>query len=137
LRVHAANPTLQSRDIPRLFGLGPAAFFACLGAHDELWAVYEEARRRAGHRVTRGRLHVRRGGMTGDDLKIVEAITGGARTDSAIAAASGVDSRVFASRLYNLENEKHEIWSMQIGRPPVTHYFLRGEEPAQAKGVAE
>jgi hypothetical protein len=132
----AGDPKLKSGKIAALFGYGRAAFFTHLSQDHELWNVYATARVSAGHQVTKAHLLSKRGILAGDELRIIEAIDGGARTYDAIAAASEVDSHIFAARLYNLENEKHEIWSQAIGCPPVTHYFLRSEEPAQAKGAA-
>ena len=123
----ASDPTLKAKAIARRLGMGRATLFFSLGANAELWDIYEKARLRAGYKVgpLPAELRKRRGPLTDDDLKIIAAIAGGARTVAAIAVASQVDPRIFAAHLYNLENEKHEIWSREIGRPPVTHYFLR------------
>lgn len=133
----ASDPALKSGSIARLFGYGRAAFFVYLSQHEELWRVYEDARVRAGCKTGNAYLRARRDPLDEDDSKIIDAIAHGARTVGEIETALKVDPHVFATRLYNLENEKHEIWSQAIGRPPVTNYFLRGEEAQEmAKGRA-
>ena len=124
----AGDRTLKSGKIARQFGYGRAAFFTYLSQHEELWRVYETARLGAGFQVNKSRMRTRRGALTDDELKIINVIRHGVRVVGEIAAASGVEPRLFASCLYNLESEKHEIWSAAIGLPPVTHFFLRDEE---------
>ena len=131
----AGNPALKSDAIARQFGYGRATFFMYLNQHEELWDVYEQARLRAGKKVAKANLRTKRGPLSDDDLKIIDAVTHGARTVAAIEAASEVNPRIFASLLYNLENERHELYSHTTGQPPVTRFFTRAEEEAR-KGKA-
>lgn len=134
----ASDPTIKSGAIARIFGCGRANFFAYLSTHEELWSVYADARQRAGFKVNR-RPH-RRGILDADEIKILEAIAGGARDVSilrAAAIAAGVAPHRVSVVLYNLENEKHEIHSRAEGKPPVTRFYLRGEEPFTAEGTEE
>lgn len=131
----AGRRDLKSGAIARLFGCGRANFFTYLSQHDELWNIYAKARLRAGHQVTKAHLLSKRGTLTQEDLRIINAISSGRRTRDEIAVYAEIEPRIFDARLYNLENEKHEIWSAQVGRPPVTNYFLRGEAES-VKGAA-
>ena len=132
LALLAGDPTLKSGKIAALFGYGRATFFSCLSQHEDLWEVYAKARHDAGFQVSHTK--PRRHALEGDDQKIINAIGQGCRTLTAIAQSAEFDLSSFAARMYNLEHERHEIWSMQVGHG--THYFLRSEEATQAKGAA-
>ena len=130
LQQIAADPDIESGKIHRLFGYGRAAFFARLAADEGLWVIYERARISAGHKVlsrqpAEWRRH-RRGDFDGDEAVIVALIGRGCRQFNelrATAVASGIDKRRFAAILYNLEHEKHEIWSVNS-----LTFFLREEQ---------
>lgn len=129
----ASDPRIKSSRIPHYFNAGRAAFFTHLSRHPELWEVYAEARRRAGIIVCeRMPAELRRTGrrlVNSDEMKILEAIVSTDRSFSAIreaAVAAGVASQRFAALLYNLQHEKHEVWSREEGQ--VTRFYLRDEE---------
>jgi hypothetical protein len=132
LRALASDPALSSGAIATAFGYTRSTFFVYLSQHEELWQVYEDARVGAGHNVGKTRLRVKRGALDGDDRKIIDAIAHGRRTVTEIAQFAEFDLHSFASRLYNLEHERHEIWSTQVGL--VTRYFLREEEQGAEVG---
>jgi hypothetical protein len=140
LAALASDPKLKPGDIAAGCGFSRAQFFFMLSQQQRLWDVYEAGRDRAGMPVSSGRLEslrVRR--KKGDrfdavELSILGAIGAGLRTMNAIRTFvidEGHKPQTVAASLYNLENEKHEIWSATVGFPPQTHYFLRSEESVQ------
>jgi hypothetical protein len=133
LRELAANSDIKSGDIARMFGYGRAAFFARLSADPRLWDIYAQARAIAGFDVLRARPSEwrkhRRGDLDIDEAVIVALIRRGCRQFNelrATAIASGIDEARFDAVLYNLEHEKHEIWSVNS-----LTFFLREEEAAE------
>jgi hypothetical protein len=136
LRALASDPRVGGHEIARQFGIGRATFYFTLSESDELWAIYETARRAAGFTVARRTPRQPRSLLSADEIHILEAIAGlppDARTASKIrevAIGLGITPGRFGTVLYNLENEKHEIWSQTDGKPPVTRFYLREEEAA-------
>ncbi len=141
LRELASDPRIGGRDIPRILGIGFAKFFFTLGESDELWSVYESARRGAGFTVARRTPQKPRALLSVDEIHVLEAIAGlppDLRTASKIrevALTLGVEPGRFGTVLYNLENERHEIWSQTDGKPPVTRFYLREEELKSDAGI--
>jgi hypothetical protein len=130
----AGDPAIKSNDLAGFFQMGPAEFFRRLSHSEELWRVYEDARTRAGVEVCSTMpVSLRRkyrAKLSPDELVIINAIPSGRTIGElrAAAIAGGVDLGKFAKILYDLEHEKHEIFSAEVGRPLATHFFLRGEE---------
>jgi len=132
----AGDPTLKPKDIAAGCGFGKSYFFMMLGQNQRLTDIYETARAGAGVPVFKAGLRTskreKRASLDEAELSILDAIRGGCRTMSAIRTAvisTGHAPAPFAAKLYNLENERHEIWTMQVGCQ--THYFLRCEAAAQ------
>jgi hypothetical protein len=128
----ASDPKLKPKDIAKGCGFGRAFFFMTLGQNPALTEIYKTGRERAGFPAfdlpaLRKQKH---GPLDEVELSIIGAIGNGRRTMDAIRAAV-INPQTVAAKLYNLENQKHEIWSVEVGHPPRTHYFLRSEEAAQ------
>jgi hypothetical protein len=129
----ASDPKLKPTDIAAGCGFGRQYFFMALGQNQRLWSIYEAARAEAGVPVFKlpALRRQKHGALDEVELIIIEAIGSGRRTMDAIRTVvinAGANPQTFAARLYNLENEKQEIWSAPVGHPPRTHYFLRSEE---------
>lgn len=131
----AGDPSIASNEVPLVMGMGRSSFFFALASDERLWEIYSTARTSAGHRVCErqfARVRADKHNGNGSDArKLLDAIRGGARRYSelrAAAIAAGVHPTKFASVLYNLENERHDIWSKERGKPPATYFFLRHEE---------
>jgi hypothetical protein len=133
----ASDPKLKAKDVAAGCGFGRAAFFYALGQNSELSGIYKRGRAVAGHPAFNlpALRKQKREAFDEAELSILAAIGSGRRTMDAIRAAV-VNPQTVAAKLYNLESEKHEIWSAPVGYPPRTHYFLRSEEAAEDGAVA-
>lgn len=144
LAALASDASLTPADVAAGCGFGKSTFFMMLGQNQRLTDIYEAARARAGVPVVKAGLRTskreKRASHDEVELSILAAVRSGLRTMNVIRTAvinEGHAPATFAARLYNLENEKHEIWSAQVGCPPQTHYFLRSEEAAQQTAISK
>jgi hypothetical protein len=129
LAMVAADAKLSAVAIAAEFDLPAPAFYAKLAHSERLAAIYSQGRLRAGVPIfSMRKLRVKAGRFSNDERSILDTIADGRRRMCEIVAVTGLEPNHAGALLYNLEHERHAVWTMREGLPPVTRYFLRAEE---------